>query len=126
MQAVLSYIYSGVAQVAEEDLPSFLAVAEDLKIEGMIKNFETVHPLDLDDKTKVQDTKENIAEYEKETEDESQSLDYSENCILKVDNITIPMKEREDDSSNEIEEFLAKYFHNRETNKAFFEIKSQD
>ena len=35
MQAVLSYIYSGGAQVTEEDLPSFLAVAEDLKIEGL-------------------------------------------------------------------------------------------
>ena len=37
MQAVLAYIYSGGTQVAEEDLSSFLAVAEDLQVEGLIK-----------------------------------------------------------------------------------------
>ena len=37
MQAVLTYIYSGGTQVAQEDLSSFLAVAEDLKVEGLRK-----------------------------------------------------------------------------------------
>eukprot|EP00092_Neocalanus_flemingeri_P049651 GFUD01057143.1.p1 GENE.GFUD01057143.1~~GFUD01057143.1.p1 ORF type:complete len:138 (-),score=50.44 GFUD01057143.1:145-525(-) len=37
MQAVLGYIYSGGTQVAEEDLASFLAVAEDLKIDGLTR-----------------------------------------------------------------------------------------
>ena len=56
MQAVLSYVYSGGAQVAEEDLTSFLAVAEDLKIEGLIKRFENVETediLDMDVEAKV-------------------------------------------------------------------------
>ena len=37
MQAVLSYAYSGGAQVAQDNLPSFLALAEDLEIEGLLK-----------------------------------------------------------------------------------------
>jgi len=37
MQAVLDYVYSGATQVAEKDLASFLAVAEDLKIDGLNK-----------------------------------------------------------------------------------------
>ena len=38
MQAVLSYAYSGRAQVAQEDLPGFLALAEDLGVEGLVKS----------------------------------------------------------------------------------------
>eukprot|EP00090_Calanus_glacialis_P004238 TRINITY_DN13136_c0_g1_i2.p1 TRINITY_DN13136_c0_g1~~TRINITY_DN13136_c0_g1_i2.p1 ORF type:complete len:339 (-),score=67.52 TRINITY_DN13136_c0_g1_i2:107-1033(-) len=38
MQAVLSYAYSGGAQVAQEDLPGFLALAEDLGVEGLVKS----------------------------------------------------------------------------------------
>jgi hypothetical protein len=37
MQAVLSYAYSGGAQVEEEDLPGLLALAEDLGIQGLVK-----------------------------------------------------------------------------------------
>jgi len=36
MQAVLLYIYSGETQVEEGDLDTFLALAEDLKIEGLV------------------------------------------------------------------------------------------
>ena len=42
MQAVLEFIYSGETQLEEEDLVSFLAVAEDLKIDGLIGNCERV------------------------------------------------------------------------------------
>eukprot|EP00092_Neocalanus_flemingeri_P023180 GFUD01025136.1.p1 GENE.GFUD01025136.1~~GFUD01025136.1.p1 ORF type:complete len:315 (+),score=98.65 GFUD01025136.1:98-1042(+) len=42
MQAVLGYIYSGGTQVAEEDLASFLAVAEDLKIDGLTRKEEEI------------------------------------------------------------------------------------
>merc|ERR1711892_1465938 len=38
MKAVLDYIYSGATQVIEEDLANFLAVAEDLKIDGLMKS----------------------------------------------------------------------------------------
>ena len=37
MRALLDYIYSGSATVKEENLSSFLAVAEDLLIEGLMK-----------------------------------------------------------------------------------------
>ena len=40
MQAVLTYIYSGGTQVAQEDLSSFLAVAEDLQVEGLTRKIE--------------------------------------------------------------------------------------
>eukprot|EP00092_Neocalanus_flemingeri_P032428 GFUD01035269.1.p1 GENE.GFUD01035269.1~~GFUD01035269.1.p1 ORF type:complete len:353 (+),score=108.56 GFUD01035269.1:36-1094(+) len=36
MQAVLNFLYSGVANVAEEGVEDFLAVAHDLKIEGLM------------------------------------------------------------------------------------------
>jgi hypothetical protein len=38
MKALLDYIYSGATQVVEEDLAEFLAVAEDLKIDGLMKD----------------------------------------------------------------------------------------
>eukprot|EP00090_Calanus_glacialis_P016226 TRINITY_DN25445_c0_g1_i1.p1 TRINITY_DN25445_c0_g1~~TRINITY_DN25445_c0_g1_i1.p1 ORF type:complete len:333 (-),score=91.02 TRINITY_DN25445_c0_g1_i1:56-1009(-) len=38
MKALLDYIYSGTTQVIEEDLAGFLAVAEDLKIDGLMKD----------------------------------------------------------------------------------------
>jgi hypothetical protein len=37
MQAVLSYVYQGAAQLNQEDLHSFLAEAEDLKIQGLTR-----------------------------------------------------------------------------------------
>ena len=40
MQAVLSYVYQGATQLDQEDLPSFLAVAEDLKIQGLTRHSE--------------------------------------------------------------------------------------
>ena len=42
MQAVLSYVYQGATQLDQEDLPSFLAVAEDLKIQGLIRHSEKI------------------------------------------------------------------------------------
>ena len=43
-EAVLSFIYQGGTQLDQEDLPSFLGVAADLKIEGLTmqeQNIET-------------------------------------------------------------------------------------
>ena len=40
MKALLAYAYSGGTEVAHKDLAGFLAVAEDLKIEGLIQKGE--------------------------------------------------------------------------------------
>jgi len=40
MQAVLSFVYQGATQLDQEDLPSFLTLAEDLKIEGLTRYSE--------------------------------------------------------------------------------------
>jgi len=39
MKAILDYVYSGAAQVDENALASFLAVAEDLKIDGLMNKY---------------------------------------------------------------------------------------
>jgi len=38
LQAVLSFMYNGEVNVAQEELNSFLAVAEDLKVKGLTQN----------------------------------------------------------------------------------------
>ena len=38
LQAVLNFMYHGKVNVAQEELNSFLAVAEDLKVKGLTQN----------------------------------------------------------------------------------------
>merc|ERR1719425_3417 len=38
LQAILNFMYHGEVNVAQEDLNSFLAVAEDLKVKGLTQN----------------------------------------------------------------------------------------
>ena len=40
LQAVLNFMYQGEVNVAQEELNSFLAVAEDLKVKGLTQNNE--------------------------------------------------------------------------------------
>ena len=41
LTSILDFIYNGEVNVAQEDLNSFLAIAEDLQIKGLIKNRNT-------------------------------------------------------------------------------------
>ena len=38
LQAILEFMYNGEVNVSQEDLSSFLAVAEDLKVKGLTQN----------------------------------------------------------------------------------------
>ena len=51
MQAVLSFIYQGGAQLDQEDLPSFLGVAADLKIEGLTMDEQNINSDDSEAKS---------------------------------------------------------------------------
>ena len=44
-QAILEFMYNGEVNVAQEDLNSFLAVAEDLKVKGLTQNANTGDPV---------------------------------------------------------------------------------
>ena len=39
LQNLLSFMYQGEVNVSEEDLPSFLEVAEDLNVKGLCKKY---------------------------------------------------------------------------------------
>ena len=43
MQAVLNFMYHGEVNVAQEELNSFLSVAEDLQVKGLTQNKSSQH-----------------------------------------------------------------------------------
>ena len=73
VKSLLDFMYSGEVQIEKDDLPSFLAIAEELKVKGlseysevmenppveaeisMVKNKVKVNPDDEDDKMKPND-----------------------------------------------------------------------
>ena len=80
MQAVLDYVYSGVTQVAEEDLASFLAVAEDLKINGLNKCEEPV----TEEKTVTDPQKVTLMSKEFQEKIQSTAMEENEEISVKT------------------------------------------
>ena len=66
MTVLLNYIYQGSTRITQNDLPSFLQLAEDLRIDGLIRSFEK-GKVDKDSSGPPQFKEEYLGIYETET-----------------------------------------------------------
>ena len=122
VEAILAYIYQGRTQVTQEELPTFLALVEDLKIRGLVKDIVNVATEEIPDSMNKQEdqnfphsigreanlsSEENITNYQlsnidsvdiKSNEDESIPLN------LEMDSLNLDRKEVIKETSNIIPE----------------------
>ena len=107
VQAVLDFLYSGVANVAEDDVEDFLALANDLKIEGLMVKYKK-----LANSKKRKATKRAIDNEEVKNED-VKDAETSEVCMVTYEKPT-NSKKRKAISNAEVKN---KQEHNNFTNE---------